>query len=125
MGEGVTTGGIGSKMLRRRAPPEVEQETHVPDVIASPSTPVTADFDAGQTESWHAKRSAPKAAAVQSSPMAQDDVAPPFPIIDIDDWTFQRAETAAFKKALRESAIPRSDEVEDEVATLSQFRRIA
>jgi hypothetical protein len=62
---------------------------------------------------------------MQSPSMAQHDVAPPFPIIAIDNWTFQRAETAALKKALRESAIPRSDEAEDEIATLSQFRKIA
>jgi hypothetical protein len=120
--EGMTIGGIGSMMLRRRASAELQEEPRTRDVTSTPPIPASANFDSSRhTESGQARHAGPQAAAMQNPSMVRNDMAPPFPAASFDDWTFQGVDTAYMETLLRGSAIPPPNESGAEGWDISTF----
>lgn len=112
MTEGVTIGGIGSMMLRRRASAKTEEESQTRNVTATTLvTPSSANFDPEQIESEHAQNVGPEPVTMQNPPMVRNDMSPPFPAVSFDDWVFQGVDTAFMETLLRGSAVPPPGEI--------------
>lgn len=91
MAEGVSIGGIGSMMLRRRASAESndQQESHARDGTTIPSTPTSStDADAVRIEHGRTPNIGLQEPVLQNRSMPRYDVAPPFPAAEFDGWGF-------------------------------------
>ncbi|KAM0720751.1 hypothetical protein Q7P37_004888 [Cladosporium fusiforme] len=111
MSEGVSIGGIGSMILRRHASTEAEQESHARHITATPATPTSASFDAGQIQIGHAQNGGPPAAAMRTLPMVRNDMSPPFPAPSFEGWDFQGRDTPSIETLLQRNAAPPSGEI--------------
>jgi hypothetical protein len=121
LAQGVIIGGIGSMMLRRHPSAEAEQELHARDVTATPVTTSSTDLAAGRVESGNEHDVAPHATAMPHPPMVPNDVAPPFPSANFDDWGVQGVDTALMERLFRGSAGPPPGEMGVEDWNISTF----
>jgi hypothetical protein len=121
MAEGVTIGGIGSMMRRRRASATVEQQSQARDVTATPATHTSANFDASSTDSGYARIVEPEVTAMQTPQTVPNDMSPPFPVASFDEWSFKGVDTAYMETLLRGNEVPPPDNVGGEGRDISTF----
>lgn len=91
MVEGVSIGGIGSMMLRRRASAEVNDQrgSHSRDGTSIPAVPTSStDADAVRIEHARTPNVRLQKPVMQNRSMTRYDVAPPFPAAGFDGWGF-------------------------------------